>query len=216
MNRNQNHARESSDLRYERLSELVNSYEIGSITQKQFEQRKREILLGEVAAHSHHASPIELIVTTYSNLDHLESSANNLRNLSERDRHGIIDGAMILTSSHEMVRLRSIAGLTRSPESQRLPIIVAVASLLFPVESIRVGSAESGWEEALEYLPRLGVGDADLRKVGDGLRKGAQSIAVIYWASRADEIADAFHGFDDFARRILDEDVVNALTALLQ
>ena len=216
MKGNQNHVRESMDLRYERLSELVKSYEIGSITQKQFELQKREILLGEVGPYRHHASSIELIVTTYSNLDHLESSVNDLLALPDTARQGIIDGAMILKTTQATVRLRSISGLTRSPESRRLPIVVSVASLLFPVESIRVDSAGSGWKEALEYLPRLGVGDADLRRFGDGLRKGSRSLVVLYWSSRADEIAQAFHGFNDFVRRMLDDDIVDALTALLQ
>jgi hypothetical protein len=215
LNGDQNHMPESPDPRYEHLSKLLTRYELGSITHEQFERSKKEILLGETSSQLLQSPRIELIVATFATLSQLQPSLDSLIDYADSSPRGIIDGALIFKSSNGSVRVRSIAGLTRTRQPGVSSVILPVCSLLFPIDTIQVDWSGNEWQEIVDYMGRRGIADDDLRHFGEGLRRRSKSIAVVYWSDLADELAGVIHGFDDFARRIFANSVADALTEIL-
>jgi len=215
LNGSHNEPSEAPNERYLQLSQLVQQYELGAVSHRQFERIKKGILLGETLSPDLRSPRMEMIVATYSQPDHVETSLESVLTLSKESEDAIIDGALLLRSRSAPVRIRSIAGLTRTPETGGMSVIICLCSLLFAPGAIQVDSNQAGWSESIGHMARHGIADTGLRKLGEGLPSGSQSISVVYWSSKADEIASAFLGFDDFARRILDDVVVDALTEVL-
>jgi len=215
LNESHNEPPEAPLPRLQRLSQLIERYELGAVTHQEFEQIKKGILLGESHSPSHRSPQTEMIVATYSQSNHLDGSLQRILTLPKESQDAIIDGALLLRARSGTVRIRSIAGLTRTPETNGMSVIICLCSLLFEPRTIQIDSNQAGWSQSLGHMGRHGIVNSSLKKLGEGVPNGSQSISVVYWSSRADEIAASFMGFDDFARRILDDAVVDALTEVL-
>jgi hypothetical protein len=201
--------------RFQRLSELIERYELGAVTHQEFEQLKKDILLGEARSPNVRSPRTEIIVATYSQPDHLDDSVQRILTIPKESQDAIIDGALILRGPSGAVRIRSIARLTRTPETNGMSVIICLCSLLFEPGTIQIDSNQAGWSRSLGHMARRGITNGNLKKLGESIPNGSQSIALVYWSSKADEIAAAFLGFDGFARRILDDAIADALTEVL-
>lgn len=198
---------DASDQRYQRLSRLVEQYELGRISHWEFEQAKKEILLEQGPLEHQRPAPIEIFVATYSHTAKLGPSLHELRRLAGTHQADIIDAATVTHSHSGRNRVRSLAGIS----SSNPVVIIVLCSLLFPIDSIDIEPSSSGWSQWLSYMEQCGIADPILRGLGEALPSGSTSVLVVYKSAVADIAAGAFQGFDSFARRILSDEIIAAL-----
>lgn len=201
--------------RYERLRLLAERYELGELSHHEYQRLKAETLAGGVSDESARHAQLELIVVTYTNLDQLERSLNALRTLPTRRRAPVIDAALATKHDASDLRVQGISELTRPVRDDRASLIGAACGLLAPLVWLQAEHAGSRLEPSFSYLADLGINELDMRSFGATLPTRSASVLLLCWSSMADDVAALFHGFDRLTRRVLTEDVADALTILL-
>ncbi len=204
---------ESSDSRYERLSRLVEQYELGQVTHVEFEQKKRRILLRQpVLAEPQHIT-FELLVATFTNMLEQQKSLHALQAVFLPRRGSIIDAALASSDARAKIHVREIPGMTRSGSPS---VIMCICGMMFPSKSVDAGPPDVDWKDALDFVAQRGIADPVLRSLGSTLPSGSITVLVVYRSSVADVVASAFGGFDSFFRRILKDDISALIKAAVE
>lgn len=217
MDKSRFHLPNSTESRYERLSRLVQQYELGEITHEAFQRAKREVLLGQATHEAPDLVPIELLIAAYSRRPRtgLTPSVEALRAFVEPNGTNVLDAATVSRDYTGTIRIRAIPGLTGTAAPS---VIMTICALLFPKESVRISSVDiaSVWEPTMAFVEVGRVIDPALRNLGDMLAGGSASVLVVYRSTSADDVAGAFRGFDTFARRILSNEVAELLDEAIE
>lgn len=178
--------------RYRELQELVNQYEAGTITDREFRRRKRRILRGPLPD----ADRVELLVVTYLNEADADSALTHLRKLQRKGVLLIIDStAVVRTDGGEIRMVEDSVG-----EIDGRPIVEGLADLFFVPMLAASKPGQPDMDSVVRDWQEYGFSDEMLTSIGNELKPGHSAVFAVIYNFQADRLTKELEGFATFSR----------------
>lgn len=196
---------QSGDDRYRELQDLVDRYEAGGLTDREFRKRKRRILRGPLPE----AERVELLVATYQTESEADAALIELRKLQQGGVLLIIDSTLVVRTAAGDIR--TVEGSAGEPAG--ISIAEGLADLIFSPMFDTSGTSQEAVDLALREWIEGGFSREVLTSVGARLKPGESAVLAVVYNLREDHIAKELEGFSSFSRHHLSQATFRVLTA---